>query len=360
MALSLSSGSTRAFIGSIRLFLIRFGLVLLMSLPALLTSLAGVAEGPAKAPYYTEPPGKLPFVHLTRLVRDLPSAFLGGLALAIVFAVLLDQLLLAAAVQLADPARPAERKVRVLSVVAKEGLVHLWPFLRAIGWSFGLIALGSGLIRALYKKLSHQGELAGWTGKTMVLMLPLLAAVLFLVWFAGVSAWLFWTRLISAADARRKVRRTGVVALKVFWRRPLRSWGLFVLLSTFSIVLSGAVLFSWRFSEPRGISTLLWAMGFLMTAALQAAVWVYLVRAGMLLYSSDICSDLRTVPDESFRLWGRLWGLFRSKKQSGAAQASPAGAAPEAETPDAGKTGDSETSQEPDEDSPAEEAKEKE
>lgn len=325
MALS-NNAKARVFGGSIRLFLIRLGLISLMSLPAFLGAFAGVADGPGRAPYYTETAGKLPLIHLVRLIRDLPGAVLPAIFIALILCVLLDQLLLGGAVYLANPARPLEPKAKVMEALSREGLAHLWPFLRAIGLGFVLFGLGGALIRAFSKKLFSMGEEAGWTGKTMTMTLPMLTSALLLFWFASVAAWLFWCRVISAADGRRKVRRSGLLALKVFIRRPMRSWGLFALLSTISIVLSGAVLFAWRLSEPRGASIFFWLIGFLATLALQAMLWVFFVRDAMLLYSSDVFSNLRAAPDQSFRLWSRCLAFV---KPGGPKKAVPKEPAPE-------------------------------
>lgn len=331
--MALDQIGARVFRGSIRLFLVRFGFMLLMSAPMTLIALVGVAEGPGKSPYFTEPKGLLPFVHLVKLVMELPKAVVPGVLVTALLCVFVDQILLGGAVSLADPSRVQDEKPRVLSAVGKEGLVHLWPFLRAVGLGLLPLFVGSGLLRVLAKKLNAMGELSGWTGKTMMVTLPMLNAVLMLIWFGCTAAWIFWCRLICAADNRRIARRSAVLALRVFVRRPIPSLVSFAFLSIISIVLSGAVLFGWRFSDPRGASLFFWVSAFLGTLAVQALLWLYLVRAGMLLYSSDTFLDLRSAPDESFRLWSRLKGLFRRSGKPAAAPA-PAKAVEEPEEPE--------------------------
>src|ERR1041384_5720593 len=60
-----------------------------------------------------------------------------------------------------SPARPAGEKVRVFAAVFKDGFTHLWVFLRAIGLSLVLWAIGLGLIRAVFKKLDVMAYQSG-------------------------------------------------------------------------------------------------------------------------------------------------------------------------------------------------------
>lgn len=293
--------------GLIRLLGLRLGLVLLSSLPALIAGLSGVASGVARRPYYTGVEGKLPLVNLVRLFKDLPGGFLPAAAVGVVLAVLADQLLLGGAVALFDPARPPGGKVRVFATVLKDGLTHLWAFLRTIGLSLVLWAIGIGLIRFIFKKLDIMAYQSGWSGQSSVLRLPLLSTFLTLLWIASCGAWAFWCRLITAADGRRRARRTGILVLRVFRRHPLRSWGIFTALTLASTLLSGAVLIAWREAEPRTAGRLAgWLLLWLGTLAVQSFVWLWMVRAGRLLYASDSLADLRRTPDEPLRLFAKL------------------------------------------------------
>jgi hypothetical protein len=291
-----------------------------MSLPALLSALGGVASGVARSPYYTDVSGRMPILHVARLVRELPTVFLPMTFLGVALAVLGDQLLFGGGAALFDPERPKTGRIRVLQMVLRDGLPTLWVFLRAVLLGLLLSAAGVGIIRAVTKRISTAGSRAGWTGETLTLTLPLISLVLFALWLATAGAWVFWCRLITAADGRHLVRRTGLLVWRVFARSPLRSWGLFVGLTLVSILASGAVLFAWRQAEPRSAgAVLLWATAWLSTLAVQAVVWVWLLRSGRLLYASPRFADLRARPDEPFYVWRRL--LWWRKKRAPEAMA---------------------------------------
>lgn len=293
--------------GVIRLWALRWALVVLLSLPALLAAVGGMAMGAARMPYFSDVEGRMPVIHLVLLLRELPKAFAPALFLTVALVVLADQVLMGGALALFDPGRAKEGRVKVFSTVCREGLPHLWAFLRAAGLGVVISAIGVSVLRALMDRISTAGQKAGWTGATMVLTLPLLTTLLSLVWLASVGAWVFWVRLMTAADGRRRVRRTGLLAVRVLARSPLRAWGMFVALTLASMLVSGAVLVAWRQAEPRsGVAIALWTLAFLITLGAQAFVWVWLLRGGRLLYASDRYADVRGRPDDAFGIWARL------------------------------------------------------
>jgi hypothetical protein len=293
--------------GLFRWIALRLGVVILSSVPALVTSLASVSDGIARRPYYTEVDGRLPFIHLIRLFRELPGSFLPAAAIGVVLAIVADQLLTGGALAMFDPARPAGEKVKVGAAVLRDGLTHLWAFLRTIGLSLVLMGVGIGLLSFGLKKLEVMAYRSAWSGQMAVLRLPLLFTLLVLVWLASVGAWTFWCRLLTVADGRVRVRRTGLLVFLIFVRHPLRSWGLFTGLTLLTTLGSGAALLAWRRAEPRTAGGVLgWALLWLFTLFVQSLGWVWLVRAGRLLYASEGLADVRSRPDDSFRLLGRL------------------------------------------------------
>jgi hypothetical protein len=320
--------------GSIRLLMMRVFIVVLSSLPALILGALGVASGAARRPYYTEVDGRLPLMHFIRLMRELPGSFVPAAILGVVLAVLADQLLTGGALVVLDPARPVGERPKVFAAVFRDGLTHIWAFLRAVFAGVVLSAAGAALLGRLFNKLNITAYHAGWTAQTALLRLPMLAVISFLVWFATVGAWVFWCRLLTVADGRRRVRRTGVLVLRVFARHPLRSWALFVGLTASSTLASAAVLVAWRQAEPKtGAGAAGWAILWLITLLLQAFVWLWLLRAGRLLYASEGLADLRSKPDDPFGLFGRLVRLVRRRSRK-AASREPASGAPEARAPE--------------------------
>lgn len=290
--------------GALRLVALRMLVLALATAPGLIAGLAGVSAGAARRPFYTEVEGRLPIAHLSRFVGDLPSGYAPALGASILLAVLADQVLTGGAVVLLAPDRSPLGRVRVLATVAQEGLTHLWAFLRVVLLGVVLAGVGAALLRKPFDRLEVIGYQDAWTGETTAFLLPLLSTILTLVWFASVGAWVLWSRLIAAADGRRRVRRTGLLALQVFLRHPLRSWGLFVALTLAANLVSGAVLVAWRQAEPvRGAGVLLWIGVWLAAMLLQSLVWLWLLRAGWLLYASAGLADLRDTPDAPWGLW---------------------------------------------------------
>lgn len=309
--------------GTLRLLALRFLMVVLMSLPGLLAGLAGVSRGAARQPYYTdrtEPWRRLPLAPLVRLLGEQLPAVIPAILLGVVLVILADQVLTGGALVLLAPERaasastapdgPRRAPVRVWLTIWREGLVHLWAFLRAVLLGVLFAALGMALLRLVGRRIDLWAYRAGWTGARQgAVMLGLTLAALF--WLASVGAWVFWCRLITAVDVRWRVRRTGLLVLRVFWRHPLRSWGLFVGLTLLSLFISGVVLFGWFQSEPGTIGGALgWFTLWLITLGGQAFVWMWLVRSGRSLYERPGLADIRARRDEPlFVGWrGRLRG----------------------------------------------------
>ncbi|AKT36352.1 hypothetical protein [Chondromyces crocatus] len=304
---------------ALRLALLRLLVVVLTSLPALISALSGLDAGAARRPHYTETAGRLPIARLVQLLRDLPDGYVAALGASVVLAVLADQLLTGAAMSLLGPRPP--REPRVLAAVWRQGLTHLWPFLRSAALGVVLMGIGATVIGLLFRRLDVIGYREGWTGETRVLVLPLLSAALTALWLASVGALVFWCRLLTAADGRRRVRRTALLALRVLWRHPFRSWGLFVSSTLVTTLLPAVVLAAWRQAEPvRGAALSLLLSGWLAALCLQALVWVWLVRAGWLLYLHKGLLDLRHAPDDAWGVTAWLRSLVRKIVPSGSAR----------------------------------------
>src|SRR5437867_9482259 len=89
--------------GSARLVALRFFLIVLSGLPALLAAMAGLASGPAREPYFTEYAGRLSFLTWTALLRTVFPAFAAMAVAGVLLAVLADQLLTAGALVMLAP-----------------------------------------------------------------------------------------------------------------------------------------------------------------------------------------------------------------------------------------------------------------
>ena len=102
--------------GSARLIGLRWALLVVCSLPAVATTASGLAETAGRRPYYTEVEGRLPVVHLARLMADLPGGFAGAAALGMVLAVILGALVTGGALSLLDPARRDRKTPKYLAL----------------------------------------------------------------------------------------------------------------------------------------------------------------------------------------------------------------------------------------------------
>jgi hypothetical protein len=297
--------------GALRLVALRMIVVALASAPALVAGLAGIAMGAGRRPYYTEVGERLPMARFLRLLRDVPEGYIAALIVSIALAILADQVLTGGAVAVLSPegsprATPAGRG-RVFATVCREGLVHLWAFLRVVALGLVIAAAGIALLRLPFKRLGDVADRSGWSGETTLVTLPFLSVLAGVLWVAMTGAWALWCRLITAADRRRRVRRTALLALRVLLRFPLRAGGLFVVLTVTANLASGAVLVAWRQAEPvRGAGMIFWPGVWLAMLALQSFVWVYLLRVGTLMYASDRLGDLRGAPDAPLGVGARL------------------------------------------------------
>jgi hypothetical protein len=170
-----------------------------------------------------------------------------------------------------------------------------------------LSGLGMWAIATAFERLALRGDTAGWTGQTLVVVLPLCQAIATLLWMALVGAWAFWCRVLLVADERRRVRSVGLLVLRVFRRAPLRGPSFFAAVTIASFLGSATVLLVWRQLPPRSLPAAIAVMGlWLLTLVAQAWLWHWLLRAARLLYSEPQFNDLRPAPDAP---WGVLGWL---------------------------------------------------
>lgn len=302
--------------GGLRLLFWRWLILVAVSLPGVLMANGAVSEGIARSPYYTDIQGRLPLVHLQRLFSELPPTLLVMFGALAVIGLILNQALSAGALvffqrggrQDDGPSDGSNRTLSALSVLLHDGLPFFWSFLRIV-----LVAIGAGLLGVfalgkLFEALTLKGEVAGWSGLTLTLQLPLLQAVLCAVWIWLVGAWAHGVKVITVLDGRRRIRRTAFVALRFCWRHPLR-WVLFFAVVTFVGTASGAsALFGWRQSVPRlATSFALWGGLAILLSFLRSTIWYWVHHAGVRLYDGgEKTGDLRGATDAPFGWWSLI------------------------------------------------------
>jgi hypothetical protein len=290
--------------GSLPLILMRALLLVMTGLPMLAVSWSTLAGGAARRPYFTDVQGRLPAIHFLRFIDEMPS--LGGpIAAALLIGLLGEQVLLAGALAWLDP--KSARRGPTFGPTLRVGFSWLGPMLRVTACAAVLSSLGVWGIDKLIDRIVLHGDVAGWSGRTLVLVMPLVQAIATLLWVSLVGAWAFWCRVVLVAGDRRRVRTTALLALKVFARAPARGPLFFMLVTIGCFLGSAAVLIVWRQLPPRTIEGVAFlAVVWLVALLAQAWLWHWLLRAARLLYADARFAEIRAHLDPSKSLWSRL------------------------------------------------------
>ena len=146
-------------------------------------------------------------------------------------------------------------------------------------------------------------RLAGWTGATLVIALPVVRTALLLAWAGVTGVCAMWCRVILVADGRRRVRRLWPVVPRLWWRSLLSGLVFHWMLSIASVLSGAMVLAAWRQSTGAGG---LWFVVWQAVLLLQAFLWHWRLRACRLIWAANDLDDLRATPDEPWRLFHRL------------------------------------------------------
>ncbi len=299
--------------GSLTLITLRWLLIILSSLPAVAGTLQVVASSAARRPHFTDHAGRLPGVHLMQLAQELPPMLLATACVVILLALLGQQLLMAGALTWLAPSqasRPGDGAV--FRTVLATGTSWIWTMLRVVLTAIVLGGLGIQLILYLFEALGLHGEGARWTGRTLLTVLPMLQGLGIALWLALVGSWAFWCRVVLVGDGRRLVRSAGVMVLRIWYRHPLRSALFYLAATSLVLILSGALLISWRQYPPGSITgAIAWQVAWLFGLLLQAIVWHWLIRSALLLYDDESMADLRAEPDAPWGVLPALRGLVR-------------------------------------------------
>jgi hypothetical protein len=300
--------------GSLALIALRAGLLVLAGLPALLVAIVGVAAGPARQPYFTEVQGRLPLFHLVRLVDELPGAVAGMAVLAVLLALLGEQVLVAGGLTWLDPDETTREGAGPWRAVLGRGWSWLGPMLRVLLLAALFAGAGLAALHHLVESLIEHGEVAGWTAHTLMVLLPLLRVLLGVLWLSFVGAWAFWCRVLMVADGRRRARSAWALVARVLRRRPFSSIVLYVVVTLLSQLVGGVVLAIWRQGPPTRLAgALCWSASWLLVLLLQAFLWHWLLRAARLLYAQSRFDDLRQRPDAPLGVAGWLRRMVRRR-----------------------------------------------
>lgn len=300
----------RGFLGLVGL---RWGLIVLTSLPGAMVAARSLSAGPARSPWFTDAPTPLPVAQQYAMFSEISGASWWLWLVGASFTFFLGQIVTAGALQVLGPSDETD-DVGVWRAVFHDGLRRIWPLLRIVGLALFFQLFGLALIRLGFSALGKWGNQEQWSLYSQGIVLPLAQLGCWLVWATMVGACAHWCRVVLVADDRRRVRRVVPMVLTVLLKRPLGTWVFHGLLHVTSLGLGVAVLVGWRQSAS---GQLWWAVGSLLGLLLQAYVWVALQHSGRWVYSEARWDQLRQTPDEPFGWWGRLRARLRRAPDAG-------------------------------------------
>jgi len=288
----------------------RLVLIVLVSAPAWAKGWSVLGAEAARQPYFTDPSGPLPLPHLLQIFALVgkavaPWAFAGAAG-----AVILSAMLGAGAMTALAPGRPPSSRSALVVEAWRAAWGHLSAFLRILVLELLALGLGWSFFDAGFDRLDVVGRRSLWTGFTLEVALPAAKIALSALWFSAVGAWGLHTRTLTVVDGRRTVRRTGLLALRVWMRHPWTGPVLFMAVSLASVLLSGAALLAWR-QHPAVSVGGAWAraVGWWAMLAAVAWAWHFLVRASLLLMSRPDLQPLRESPDGPLGVLAALAGV---------------------------------------------------
>jgi hypothetical protein len=294
--------------GSVRLILLRWLLWLGTGLPAILSGSQAIGQA-AREPFFTQAPRPFPLAEQQIWLGSLPGWLWGMLGLGAVIGWIGGMLLTAGAVEILDSRRVGP--ARVWRSVFDAGPRAWFAYLRVAVLALLTIALGTSVLGAVFRRLGDHAKIAGWTGWTVVLAIPLSRAALTILWIALVGAGAFWCNVILVADRRQRVRRLTTIVPRLVGRLPVRALLLHVIVGLASLVFAALVLVAWRQSAV--VDPTPWIVLWAVVLLVQSFVWHWRVRACLLTWDDPRIGDLRRLPDEPWRLPSRLGSWIWAK-----------------------------------------------
>lgn len=177
-----------------------------------------------------------------------------------------------------------QRPVGVWRAIRLVGLSRLWAFLRIAllsGLTIGATAVVAGLLRDL---VVAWGDTAGWSGQTLMVSVPALAALPVLAAMALCGAWAHWVRVAVVADDL-PVRRALIVSARGMLLRP----GLMIVFPVsvgLAVQLGGVVvLMTWAQLPATGSATAAGFAAWILLGLVQAFTWHWLQHSGRLTWA---------------------------------------------------------------------------
>lgn len=258
---------------------------MLVALPALVATAVVLSRGPALSPYFTEASLPLPVDALFRLLLAL-GPVPGVLVLAAPLLAWPLQLFVTAGA-IDRFARPRAQRRSMIRVCGESLLLHLGPLLRVSLLGLLALVIGAALLALLHGEVALWAARGGASRRTVLLLLPALFSGLLLSWSLLIGAWSLAAKVLTVIDARRKVRRTAVLALRLLLDFPGRGLLFFAAASGGVLALEAVVLLGWRSLDPRGMVLLALMFAWAASVLLSTFVWHWTVRAAVLVYGES-------------------------------------------------------------------------
>ena len=259
--------------------LLRAASLVLAGVPGALVGFAGLGDV-GRRPWFTDP-DRLPVAQTAAALTEVGGALAAAVLVATALGWLFGLVLTGAALHvMAVPHRP----VRVWQAVRFIGLSRLWAFLRIAA----LAGVGAVLLVApsgwILEAVASRGDAAGWSGRTLLVVVPMVRAGVVLLGLSVLGAWAHWARVAVVADDL-PVRWAVAVAARRMVSHPL--WMvLFPALVGLGVQTVGAfVVFAWAQASV-GLGTAFAVAGWLAWLVLQAYAWHWLQHGGRLVWTA--------------------------------------------------------------------------
>jgi len=294
--------------GTFHLIFGRWLIAILAALPGIVVGGNELSELMGRNSFFSSAPDPLPIVQMAAFVTHIPGSVLGLLAFGLVFSIIANFLLTAAAAKILEPGRTG--KPRVWRNMVEVGSLYFWQYLRIAILAIVLLAVGASLIGKLYKLLQDYAEVMRWSGYSRFIIMPLIRVAMVLMWASAVGVFCWWLRVITVADGRRFLRRILPLVFRIWRRQFFQGFLIHWLLIMSSLLISALVLYGWRQSDSAEWG---WYVLWLSILLIQVGIWHWRIRIYRLLWAGDKLQDLGTRPDQPWHIW-RLMYQYISRK----------------------------------------------
>ncbi len=288
----------KGYPGAMRLALMRLVGLLICTAPA--QSVAASSFNKALAGHPSEG-GAIHLEHFMAMTDGGGGAWAGATAAGLVLFLLWDQLLTATAITLVD-VNAAPGQAQPWTILKEDGWRRLPSFLRVAALTLIVQLAVAGVAGKIVGKLKVVGTSAEWSGDTLNIVLPALAAIAVAVAWSLIGGLSFMARVLLVVDDRRRALRTAYDALRV-GLKPV--W----LLLFAAITLGWQLLTGWLLTSSWPGPFAAW----ILVPIAHCWLWVALCKALHDVYVGGQFGDVRETADDPLPIVGRLWAWTKAR-----------------------------------------------